>query len=75
MNIPNEDPVINQFISWDTHGDPTVRGNERRGGYITALKDSSGYYSIRADAGEMQYMKRERFIAHFGYDKTPSVRK
>lgn len=70
------DLVVNQYISWDTHGDPNVRGNERRGGYITALPGPDGYYSIRADAGEMQYMRRERFIAHFGYDnKTPHLRR
>lgn len=59
-----EDLMVTQRISWDTHGDPSQLGNVRRSGYITALKDASGYYSIRADAGEMQYMRRERFIAH-----------
>ena len=57
--------VVNQRISWDTHGDPNQQGNQRRGGYVTALPSTpDGHYSIRADAGEMQYIKRDRLIAH-----------
>lgn len=72
------DPVVNQYISWDTHGSPDVRGNVRRSGYITALPDApGGSYSIRGEqCGDMYYMKRARFIASYGYDKvTPYLRK
>lgn len=72
---PEPDPVINQCICWDTHGDPNARGNVRRGGYITALPSTpDGHYSIRADAGEMQYIKRDQFIAHRSYDGKPMMR-